>query len=67
MLSTLWIFVTLNYLYADVVSLMDKELLSQYLTGTVEGLQMTQGFFVRSRRIDGDSYSYGFSVPDTNL
>lgn len=44
LLSTLWIFVTLNYLYADVISLMDTELLNQYLTGTVAGLQMTQSF-----------------------
>lgn len=43
-LSTLWIFVTLNYLYCDVLSLMDSELLKQYLTGTVEGLELNQNF-----------------------
>src|SRR5258706_4538425 len=40
-LSTLWIFVMLNYLYCDIVSLMDSELLKQYLTGNVDGLDLT--------------------------
>ena len=43
-LSTLWIFVTLNYLYCDVISLMDPVLLKQYITGTVESIEMTEGF-----------------------
>ncbi len=42
-LSTLWIFATLNYLYCDVVSLMDPELLKQFMTGNVGGMQITQG------------------------
>ncbi len=46
LLSTLWIFVVLNYLYCDVVSLMDAHLLKQYLTGHVEGMDMTQGLFL---------------------
>ena len=41
-LSTLWIFATLNYLYCDVVGLMNPDLLRQYLTGSVNGIQMTQ-------------------------
>jgi hypothetical protein len=45
-LSALWIFVTLNYLYCDVISLMDADLLRQYLTGTVEGLELNQTFLV---------------------
>jgi hypothetical protein len=45
-LSTLWIFVTLNYLYCDVIALMDAELLRQYLTGTVEGMELNQGFLL---------------------
>ena len=44
MLSTLWIFVTLNYLYCDVIGLMDAELLKQYLTGTVDGLELNTNF-----------------------
>ena len=43
-LSTLWIFVTLNYLYCDLMGLMDANLLNQYLTGTVEGMEMNEGF-----------------------
>ena len=43
LLSTIWIFVVLNYLYCDVVSLMDADLLKQYLTGTVGGMEFTQG------------------------
>jgi hypothetical protein len=41
-LSTLWIFVTLNYLYCDVTGLMDPNVLKQYLAGNLGGLQMTQ-------------------------
>jgi hypothetical protein len=45
-LSTLWIFVVLNYLYCDVVGLMDPELLKQYLAGTISGMHITQGFLL---------------------
>ena len=45
-LSTLWIFAALNYLYCDVVGLMDRELLRQFLTGEVDGIPMTQGFLL---------------------
>ena len=41
-LSTLWIFVTLNYLYCDVLSLMSADLLNALLTGEVAGLKMNQ-------------------------
>ncbi len=43
-LSTLWIFVTLNYLYCDVLGFMDSELLKQYLTGIVNGLEINENF-----------------------
>jgi len=46
LLSTLWVVAVLNYLYCDVMSLMDADLLRQYLTGTVEGVHMTQGLFL---------------------
>lgn len=46
LLSTIWIFAVLNYLYCDVVSLMDAGLLKQYLAGNVGGMEMTQGFFL---------------------
>jgi Family of unknown function (DUF6326) len=45
-LSTLWIFAMLNYLYCDVMSLMDPAFLKQYLTGNVGGVQITQGFLL---------------------
>jgi hypothetical protein len=45
-LSTLWIFAALNYLYCDVVSLMDPELLPLYLRGNVNGLELTPGFLL---------------------
>jgi hypothetical protein len=46
LLSTIWIFAVLNYLYCDLLSLMDANALRQYLTGTVGGLQFTQGFLL---------------------
>ncbi len=45
-LSTLWIFAMLNYLYCDVMSLMDPGFLKQYLNGNVGGIQLTSGFFL---------------------
>lgn len=42
LLSRLWIFVMLNYLYADVFSLMDPLLLPQWLRGEVEGIAVTR-------------------------
>lgn len=45
-LSLLWVFAILNYLYCDLLGLMDPDLLKQYLTGTVDGLQITQGFLL---------------------
>lgn len=44
--STLWIFVTLNYLYCDLIGLMDASLLKQYLTGNVEGLKIDESFLL---------------------
>lgn len=44
LLSTLWIFAVLNYLYADVMTLMDSTHLSEFLTGTVGGMVITPMF-----------------------
>ncbi|MBB3063640.1 DUF6326 family protein [Microbulbifer rhizosphaerae] len=42
-LSTLWIFVTLNYLYCDVLSLMSPEMLNSLITtGGVGGMTMSE-------------------------
>jgi hypothetical protein len=45
-LSTLWIFATLNYLYCDVVTLMDPALLKQFLAGNVGSVSISQGFLL---------------------
>jgi hypothetical protein len=45
-LSTLWIVATLNYLYCDVVTLMDPALLKQFLAGNVGSVQISQGFLL---------------------
>jgi len=42
--SSLWTFASLNYLYADLVGIMDKNKLLQYQTGVVEGLAITPEF-----------------------
>lgn len=44
LLTYLWIFVTLNYLYCDVVGLMDAKMLKQYLTGNVGGMTLSPSF-----------------------
>lgn len=46
LLSSLWVFVMLNYLYADVISLMDPVLLPQWLAGNVEGMAITRPFLL---------------------
>ncbi len=42
--SSLWAFTSLNYLYADLVGIMDINLLSQYQTGIVNGVEITPTF-----------------------
>ena len=46
LLSTLWTFVTLNYLYCDIAGLMDAAILSQYLAGIVGGMVISSGFLL---------------------
>jgi hypothetical protein len=43
-LSTLWIFATLNFLYCDVVTLMDRA--KDYVAGSIGGIHITQGFLL---------------------
>ena len=47
-LSTLWIFAMLNYLYCDILALMDPDLLNQFITGNVGGIHMTQAFLLQA-------------------
>ena len=42
--SSMWAFASLNYLYCDLVAFMDKDLHSQYHTGTVDGMKITPEF-----------------------
>lgn len=46
LLSTLWIFAILNYLYCDIMGLMDVNLLKQYLTGIVNGMEMNENLLM---------------------
>ena len=46
LLSSLWIFATLNYLYCDIMGFMDINLLKQYLTGKVNGMEMNDNFLL---------------------
>ncbi len=46
LLSTLWIFVMFNYLYCDVMALMDPVLLKQFLTGAVGSLEINERFLL---------------------
>lgn len=48
LLSTLWLFAVLNYLYADVVTLMDSETLKMIMTGQVGSMRMTRGLLLGS-------------------
>jgi len=45
-LSTLWIFAMFNYLYADVVTLMDPVRLKELMTGYAGPFYVTQGFLL---------------------
>ena len=45
-LSTLWVFVMFNYLYADVITLFDAVLLEEPMTGDAGPFQITQEFLL---------------------
>lgn len=46
LLSSLWLFAILNYLYCDIIGLMDPYLLKQFLGGSVAGMDISQGFLL---------------------
>lgn len=45
-LSTLWTFVLINMLFADIFSFMVPGALAQIATGVVDGIQLTPGFLL---------------------
>lgn len=45
-LQTLWIFVTLNYIFCDVFTLMYHEDLKQILKGNIGGMEISQSFLL---------------------
>ncbi len=46
LLSTLWIFLTVNYIFCDVFTLFYAPNLQQFLTGFAGGMELTQGFLL---------------------
>ena len=46
LLSTLWIFAILNYIYADILSLYEPGVLGELMTGSINGVDFTQGFLL---------------------
>jgi len=47
LLSTLWIFVTINYLYCDLIGMMDPGIFQGLMTGHAAGsIPITQGFLL---------------------
>ena len=46
LLSMLWVFVTFNYVYADVFGLLDPQQLSMIMSGVVGGVNITQEFLL---------------------
>ena len=46
LLSTLWIFAMFNYIYADVHTLMDSNVLNKLLTGYVDSMHITEEFLL---------------------
>ena len=44
LLSTLWIFLTVNFIFCDVFTLMHSEDLKNLLNGSVDGMRITQEF-----------------------
>lgn len=46
LLSTLWVFVTVNYIFCDVVTLMNPNDLRNIISGTVGNIQMSESFLL---------------------
>jgi len=46
LISTLWIFATVNYIYCDVFSLHHAQSLQKLLTGNVDGFEISEEFLL---------------------
>ena len=46
LISTLWVFLVVNFMFCDIFSLMYSEDLKKILTGNIDGVQMTQHFLL---------------------
>ena len=46
LLSTLWIFLVVNFIFCDVFTLMHSEDLKNLLSGSIDGMQITQEFLL---------------------
>ncbi|GAA5214675.1 DUF6326 family protein [Corallincola platygyrae] len=46
LLSVLWIFLTVNYIYCDVFTLHDADSLQAFLTGEAGGMKITEEFLL---------------------
>ena len=46
LLSTLWIFLAVNFIFCDVFTLMHSEDLKNILSGSIDGVQITQEFLL---------------------
>ena len=55
LLSTLWIFLTVNFIFCDVFTLMHSEDLRNLLSGSVDGMQITQEFLL--------GFSFAMEIP----
>lgn len=45
-LSTLWVFLAVNYIFCDVLSHMQPAVIKELSTGTLGSIQVTQGFLL---------------------
>lgn len=46
MLSTLWVFLSVNYLFCDILSGMESASVAGYLAGKLNGIPVTQSFLL---------------------
>ena len=44
LISKLWVFLSLNYILCDLLTMMDKSIIRGLLEGNIGGIPLTQGF-----------------------